>query len=234
MLPMTRLVTRGVRRAVRYGKYAKRLTRVMRPLYKSFVKKKITNSVHRFIRWADKDVTFGTYGPNSILETGANQNLTYQFNLTNVVNSSDFTNLYDMYRINKILIYLEPVYNNSDRINGPINRKIRVVHDYNDATPLTQEDDYLEYSNCKSYNSVTDKTVKIVLYPKINNIVENAGGVASAFTSVSSNKVWLNMDTPLVPHFGIKVFVPVGISTPEGSLIYKVRVKFDISLKNSK
>ena len=172
-------------------------------------KKKTVNQVHRYIRWADKDTQYpGATGPNTINETGSIQNLAYSFKLDNVVNPSDFVNLYDQYRINKVTLMLEPFTNQTDRVNGPVNRKIRVVHDYNDNNPLTQEDDYLEYSNCKSYQIIGGGSAKVVLYPKVNNAVENVGGTASAFTSMNSNKVWFTMANPDVPHFGIKIFVP--------------------------
>jgi hypothetical protein len=129
---------------------------------------------------------------------------------------------------------MERIYNQTgDSAVSPYNQKISVVHDYNDANPLTQEDDYLEYSNCKRYNPIGNGAIKITLYPKINNIVENVGGASNAFTSMNSNKVWLNIQEDEVPHFGLKVFIPTGIATV-GAAILRVRAKFDLSFKNSK
>lgn len=233
------------RSAFRFGRFLARRPRYTRNLtsrpkavfkrtYRTTRRKKIVNKVHRYLRWADKDTTYGTYGPNQIVETLLNQNLTYQFKLDNVVNPSDFVNLYDQYRINKITLYLEPLRSTTgEATNGPYNFKMSVVHDYNDASPLTQEDDYLEYSNCKRYNVVRNGAVRIILYPKINNVVENVGGVANAYTSMNSNKVWLNIAEDEVPHFGLKIFIPAGVTT-EGYGLFRVRAKFDLSFKNSK
>lgn len=197
-------------------------------------RRKTQNKVHSFVRWSDKDTRFpGTNGPSVIAEQGIDQNLAYSFKLDNVVNPSDFTNLYDMYKINKVVLYLEPTSNQTNAPNAaPTNVSIRVVHDYNDANPLTQEDDYLEYSNCKSYRPIRSGAIRITLYPKINNTVENAGGT-NAFTSFASNKVWLNIADDEVPHFGIKMFIPANITTVN-STIFKVRAKFHLSFKNSK
>lgn len=118
-------------------------------------------------------------------------------------------------------------------MNNPNNKRIRVVHDYTDATPLTDEDEYLEYGNCKSYRSIGDGAIKITLYPKINNVIENVQGTPNAYTSMSSSKVWLNMERDEVPHFGLKIFVPAFITTAETEL-FRVRAKFHISCKNSK
>lgn len=197
-------------------------------------RRKVQNKVHTYTRWADKDTQYpGANGPNVIQENGSDQHLVYTFKLDNVVNPTDFTNLYDMYRINKVQLHLEPqtVENASQYATSMPKRKLRVVHDYNDANPLTQEDDYLEYSNCKSYS--TNRTVRITLYPKINNVVENSGGAPSAFTSLNSNKVWLNIAEDEVPHFGLKIFVPQKLGIAD-TVLYKVRAKFWLSMKNSK
>ena len=174
-------------------------------------RKKTQNKVHTFVRWCDKDAVYTTaeLGPNSIVSKATVQNLTYQFKLDDVVNPSDFTNLYDSYKINKIQLFLEPTANQTQTpTNYPVQRKIAVVHDYTDAFPLTQEDDYLEYSNCKRYNIVRNNAIKITLFPKIKNIIENVSGGANAYTTMSSNKVWLDMANDEVPHFGLKIFIP--------------------------
>jgi len=218
---------RGLRRLAR-PRVLRRRPRVMR-------RKKTGNKIHTFTRWCDKDTLYGEKGPSQIVDTGSAQHLVYQFKLDNVVNPSDFTNLYDSYRINKIQLFLEPT---ADQANGsgvsyPVARKVRVVHDYNDANPLTSEDEYLEYSNCKSYFPFSKRGIKITLYPKINNIIENAGGAANAYTSMNSNRVWLNIANDEVSHFGIKMFVPGGL-LPAGNLVYNVRAKYWLSCKNSK
>lgn len=199
--------------------------------------KKTQNKVHSFVRWCDKDTQYpGETGPSQILADSTEQNLAYSFKLDNVVNPSDFTNLYDMYRINKVTLYLERLWestSSSNTIQIPNNKKIRVVHDYNDNNVLAKEDDYLEYSNCRSYNSIGRGAIKITLYPKVNNIVENAGGSPNAFTSMNSNKVWLNIVDDDVPHFGLKIFIPANVQT-EDVPIFQVRAKFHLSLKNSK
>lgn len=199
------------------------------------MRKKVTNMVHRFIRWSDKDTLFpSTSGPSFINASATDQHLTYSFKLRNVVNAVDFTSLYDQYRINKITIHFERLLNSTgDTIAAtPYNQKIRVVHDYNDNNALANEDDYLEYSNCKSYNIIGNGTPKVTLYPKLAQVIENVGGT-QGFNAVPSNKVWLNTVDDQIPHFGIKVFVPGGTTTV-GYGLFKVRVRFDLSFKNSK
>lgn len=229
----SRVMPRAFRRGYGLGGLLRR--RPKRRFGRRVYRKKTQNKVHSFIRWCDKDTQYpGATGPNSIVETGANQHLAYSFKLDNVVNPSDFTNLYDMYRINKVTLFVEPLWDQAGSVASanPVNYRLRVVHDYNDNNPLTDEDQYLEYSNCKSYTAIRNRSIKITLYPKINNTVENVGG-GQAFTSMASNKVWLNMADDEVPHFGIKMFVPSSISNL-GTTLFKVRAKYHLSMKNSK
>lgn len=192
-------------------------------------RKKTQNKVHTFVRWCDKDATYQTsVGPNQIVETTADQNLTYAFQLSNCVNHSDFVNLYDRYKINKIQLFLEPFTNQTAYpATNLSNRKIRVVHDYTDNLPLTGEDDYLEYANCKSYNPVSGRTIKLTLYPKILNTV--LGG----FTTQSSKNQWLSTADDDILHFGVKIFIPAFISSL-GATIFRVRAKYWLSMCNSK
>lgn len=218
------------------GRTLRRVPKLFRRRRPRMMRKKTKNQIHNFVRYCDKDSVYVTsaLGPNLITETGSDQHLTYQFKLDNLVNPSDFTNLYDSYRINKITLMLEPLWDQSSAAGSlNQNRRIRVVHDYTDAAPLTQEDDYLEYSNCKSYFPWSKRGIKITLYPKIKNVIENKDGGTNAYTTVSSNKVWLDTDSDEVPHFGLKVFIP-GSMAPTDLQLFRVRAKYHVSLKNSK
>jgi len=231
---MARFASRFARRAVR--------SMVRRKPARAFVRRprrvgrKTANKVHSFVRWCDKDTQFGSNSPSGgiISETGSDQHQAYEFRLSNLVNVSDFSNLYDSYKINKIQLMLEPVWQSNGSFVTSLNiqsRKIRVVHDYNSGNVLANEDDYLEYSNCKSYSPL--RTIKITLYPKLNNKVEGNLGT-DAYTSIPSNKVWLDMGATNVPHFGLKVFIPEDIANVEQVPLFRVRAKYHISLKNSK
>lgn len=224
-----RFASRFARRAVRSMVRRKPARPFVRRLRR--VGRKTANKVHSFVRWCDKDTQFGSNSPTGLInETGSDQHQSYEFRLSNLVNVSDFANLYDMYKINKIQLMLEPAFDQTST-QSPVlrSKKIRVVHDYNSNNPLTDEDDYLEYANCKSYSPL--RTIKITLYPKLNNKVEGNLGT-DAYTTMSN--VWLNMGNIDVPHFGIKIFVPEDIVNVEGVLLFRVRAKYWISLKNSK
>lgn len=203
-----------------------------KPLRKQRRSRKLVNSIHRYIRFADVETVFSASGPNTIVAAAGAQHLGYSFDLKNVVNYNEFVALYDQYRINKVTLYLEPLYDQISNLGGVTGQRLRIVHDYNDNVPLTTEDEYLEYSNCKSFFPFSKRVIKVVLYPKIGQEIMNVGGGLSQ-SALSSNKVWLNTDYTEVPHFGVKIYVPPYPAAP-ATTIYKVRARFNLSFKNSK
>lgn len=233
---MARFGARYLPRLARYGlrtlRRIPRLFRRRRPMIRRM--KKTKNKIHTFVRWCDKDSLYpASSGPSQISELGSDQNLVYTFKLDNLTTPSDFTNLYDCYKINKITMYLERESANTGNSNdAPNNKKICVVWD-DDGDALTQEDDYLEYSNCKRYNAVGRGAIKLSLYPKVSTPMLNAGGANNAFHSIPSNKNWIKIEDDDVPHFGFKIFVPAGIDNQDRTL-FKVRVKYHLSFKASK
>lgn len=195
-------------------------------------RKKTQNKVHTFVRWCDKDSLYpASNGPSTITETGVSQNLVYTFKLDNVVNPADFTNLYDKYKINKITLFLEPQDNLTSVGTVPSQKKICVVWD-DDGNALTQEDDYLEYANCRRYNANSTRTIKLTLYPKVSIPMLNKDGGLTAFQTIPA-KNWIKIEDDEVPHFGFKIFIPDGINVI-GLPIFQVRAKYHLSLKNSK
>lgn len=233
---MARFGARYLPRLARYGlrtlRRIPRLFRRRRPMMRKV--KKTKNKVHTFIRWCDKDSLYpSASGPSSIVETQSDQNLVYTFKLDNLVNVSDFTNLYDVYKINKVTMYLERASTDSgDGSSAPNNKKMCVVWD-DDGDALAGEDAYLEYSNCRRYNIVGQGSIKLTLYPKISTPILNVGGATNAFHSISSSRNWLKIEDDDVPHFGFKIFIPAGVDEVNREL-FKVRVKFHMSFKGSK
>lgn len=228
-----RVMPRAFRRGYGLGGLLRR--RPKRRFGRRVYRKKTQNKVHTYVRWCDKDAQYpGDTGPNTILASNVVQNLAYSFKLDNVVNASDFTNLYDQYRINKIHLYLERQLNQSGTVTvgNPSNKRIRVVWDQNDNNPLTQEDDYLEYGNCKSYQILGNGSIRLTIYPRVNNKVEGVGG-GDAFTSMPASKQWFNIAEDDIPMFGCKIFIPADVAT-FGQQLFSVRAKFYLSMKTSK
>lgn len=96
----------GARYLPRLARYAARavprLFRKRRPVRRMMRKKKVANRIHKYVRWCEKETLYPTSeGPYLINSVASDQHLVYTFKLDNVINASDFTNLYDAYKITK-------------------------------------------------------------------------------------------------------------------------------------
>lgn len=186
-----------------------------------FIKRNVSNQIHTF----RKQIML-----SSIIDTGSDQHLTYQFNLDQLSDEVDFQNMYDAYKIVKILLTLEPLWTGSNSTGvAPTQRWMRIVHDYDDVTPLTQESQYLEYGGCKSKSMTSPRVIKIPLYPKIQQFVQATS--TSVLRPVSPG--WIPTVSDTVEHLGLKLFVPtvyLGSNQP----LFRVRATFVVKCKNTK
>jgi len=149
----------------------------------------------------------------------------YQFNLNQIPLTSNFTNLYDQYRICGIKVtFYPPVTQVSTitTINTPTAAaRMFSAIDLNDNTPPASTDEIREYENCK-INPITEKHVRYIPFPKfINSSGQNVND-------------WISSSNPGTAHYGLKVAVePMG-STSTLSMNYNVEACFYLCFKNIK
>lgn len=188
-----------------------------------FVGRKISNAVHTF----RKQVVL-----SPIFETGSDQHLGYQFNLDQLADEGDFQNLYDSYKIHKVILTLEPQFSGTNtNAVGPYQKWLRIVHDYDDITPLASQNAYLEYGGCKSKLAVAGRVISIPLYPKIQQYTQSGDGSTSVFRAIKAG--WIPTAHDQVQHLGLKIFVPtMGLTNGYG--IFAVRATFVFSCRATK
>lgn len=187
-----------------------------------FIGRKISNAVHTFRKEVQMPALF---------ETSADQHLAYQFTANQLPEWPQFQEIYDQYMIKKVVLTFEPQWSGSNtNAVAPFQRWIRIVHDYDDATPLAAETDYLEYTNCKSRLASQPRTIRTVLYPKVLKPAYILGG---SFQTQPAKSGWLDTDSYTVPHLGLKVFTPT-LGLTNGYVMYRVRATFILKFKNSR
>lgn len=184
------------------------------------------NRLKNPIHWFKKQVDSGL-----VLSTAANQHLGYQFTFNGLEEYKEMTELYDQYLIKKIVLTFEPLFQAANSTSGvPRQSWMRIVHDYDDVTPLTSEDQYLDYTNCKSRLMNGSRPISVVLYPKVLKPSLEVGGTP-VYSGAKSG--WISTDFDNVAHLGIKVFIPDN-GTPNGYGLFKVRTTYHIAFKNSR
>lgn len=151
------------------------------------------------------------------------------FSLDQLPNYSDFTNLYDFYKIKGIKISFIPTANvtlgTNTATNGLTlyNNRIFTVIDYNDAGVPTSIDELREYKNCKwsPYNRIHKR------YFSPNPLAD-----ATDDSTISlQNKPWVPTTNYNMDYYAIKWAIETSTSTV-GALLYKIEAKFYIACKS--
>lgn len=129
-----------------------------------------------------------------------------EFKLTDVPNYTDFTNLYDTYKI--CAIKRKYIFNKNSSEAGNTGTyempTLLTVNDFNDDAALTSENEALEYASCKQTRM--DRITKRYFKPTIQVVA----GTASS-TDYMKTK-WTSTEAPDRIHRGIKEAV-IGTST---------------------
>lgn len=156
------------------------------------------------------------------------------FALSQVFTAGEFTNLFDAYRINCVVLKIVPDQGNPIGgvwTNQPITPNTGQFHwcyDYNDnALPTIAQ--IAEYSSYKT--TPANRSITIKLYPKPTMIVYN-GGVTNGYAQ--PKKMWLDMGSPSIPHYVIK-FGWDNFNWPAGQARgYRIRPIYYLSFKGAK
>jgi len=179
-----------------------------------------TPNVHKFCRtqFFDAHTTSAT-GSGTI---AVGQMTTFS---TMVASHTEFTTLFDQYRIDKVEYTYAPradSYDIGSAVNLPKYPQPRMafVVDRDDAaTPLTQEA-LGQYENCKIIPFT--KPVKITYKPNVAGAVFAAGLFNGYANQVAG---WIDMSSPGVEHYGHKIWINLFGST------YGTDFKVDLTVK---
>lgn len=148
----------------------------------------------------------------------------YSFSLNQVGgNLGAFGNLYDQYKINKVVMQFVPKFTDSDIGTAPTGGQLSMFAsciDYDDATIPLSIGDILERNNAKLHRT---RIVTRVLKPCVNFNV-STGATAGVSTKQSP---WLDVTNTNVPHFGVKI----GITGTAVIQSYDIIVKYYLSFR---
>lgn len=149
----------------------------------------------------------------------------YNFSLSDLPNSTEFTSLYDMYKINCVKITFLPQQTQSisiGAINNPnASARFFSVIDYNDGTIPTSLDELRQYQSCKM-TPILRPHKRVIFKPKI---------LDSNGFSISP---WMSTSSPSANYFGLKIAVEPMDSTTTTTMTYTVEAKLYMSFKQVK
>lgn len=175
------------------------------------------------------------YLSGNIVTSTTSDTFTNQFfALSNVPNSSEFTSLYDQYKINAVKVSLIPRGNTAEitAASGASavfqGQSVGVfsVIDYDDTALLTSINEACQYQNMKM--SRATRTHSRYLKPRFNlQGITNQGTGATGPTM--NTRGWIDCSQINVPHFGLKWAFQQNVNY---NLQYDVKIDYYLAFKN--
>lgn len=170
----------------------------------------------------------------TITQTLLAQNFGLEFRFRDIPQFGTFSNIWDQYRINKIVVTLMPMatVNPTGVVTTYNNGVIASVIDYdNGAQALAALDQYEQFTNCKITPAVRTKPHTRIFRPRINIGAQNQGG--SILAAVNKGGQWIDCSLPDIAHNGLKIYVdPYPFGNPGGAQTWQVFAKYYISFRN--
>jgi len=219
------MVKRYRRPSRRNGRYSKR-RRVSRNTKMYVARSRINrfNKPHIFrrISWVE-----------NIQESGSNHYKGYYFQWDNILNKNELAVIYDQFKIFKIILRIEPCFNGFDIANSSsscMENYIRICHDYDSTdTPLTSENEFLEYSNVKSYKP--SNLIKVTLYPKCLQMTYSTA-ISTGYGLMKPR--WFDINSGgTIKHYGIHVFFPT-MGKAANTYLWRVYATYLFGCKNAR
>lgn len=184
-------------------RYARRMRR------SGVSRSRINNNVHHFKRsFQGTAITASAAGGNP-------QALYFTFNM--LPNYTEFTNLFDMYRVNFLVLKLVPSITGADGNPSASSIALPNIHsalDYDDSTVPTDVPYLLQYSNHRMTRG--HQIHKRAFRPAIDLDVSGLDASAPKW------KQWINLATVTCAHRGVKLYVEQAFGVGVGALTYNV------------
>lgn len=157
--------------------------------------------------------------------------LTYLTQFNQVLESNDFTELFDRYRICGVKFTILPMSNSARTNSVDSIGTISYVVDFDDNQMPSSEQDLMVKQGCKTKR--LSKPVSIFYKPRLLAGVTDANG--SIVGDNPKKPGWLNMANPLINHYGLKMwFNDLNVNSPNTTnMIIKLRTKIYFKCKDT-
>lgn len=198
------------------------------------------SGIHAFSRFASTTVGSGS-NPSFILQHNGSSSDDYvstalTYSLDKVINFSDFTNLFDLYKVHKVELFISlqnpnpENTQNSNLIGQTFYPKLWYFNDDDDqgAPTLAQ---FRERQGVRYRILMPNRIIKIVCYPKIQTMTYRTL-TSTGYQAMRPNFIDANIDFN-VPHYGTKLCLDMnGQSSTGYNTNVKVEAKYHLIFKN--
>lgn len=185
-----------------------------------FRQPRLANAVYPFVR---------RVGSSDITQVAAADTfMAYRFELNDVSDTADFTDLFDQYRFRAIKWEARPRFNFSNPGSVAANRLPRLysVIDYDDNVVPTLINQLREYQSCKETR--WDQDHVRMIKPRIATAVLDNTGLTSVANEPSK---WIDLAYLTVNHFGIKIAIEGGVAGQTNLQSWSVDIEYMIEFR---
>lgn len=163
----------------------------------------------RTIKWSNRDAANLCHNTNNGSDAVSESTGSASFQLTDLQASSEFTAVFDQYRLVKVL-YRWVVTRDTDWATTTTNRgyPVRILwcHDFNDSTPPSSSELMQRAGMREVYINGDDRPVS--RWYKLNPATLMVGYESSVASSyVPKWRQWIDMASSSTPHYGLKWWV---------------------------
>lgn len=187
-------------------------------------------NVYTFQRYGyDQGVTFSFAGGTGFLSGVVTCNgistINYGPGSVAMPNVSEFTNLFDQYKVLNCTVEFRPRFSEIDGAVASTMPTIHWIYDIDDATAPGGMSDLMERTRVRSARLI--RPVRLTMWrPTVASPIYQS---AIATSYGPRTRPWIDVNNSSVPHYGIK-WVMQG--SPGTSLIFDVRVRWKFMCKN--
>lgn len=194
----------------------------------SKVRKNFSLNTHRFSRFT---------AAQTLDCTGTEQPLSFEFMFNQMYTYSEFTSLFDKYRLDKAVVYIQMINNPDGSMNTNVSNTYNAQNWYPKLWYISDHDD----SNTTTIAAIKERVgVKCcVLKPNVVKkiTVKPACAVQIYKTSVAAGYgprwgQFIDMANPDVPHYGLKTVVDLLGLDPVGTYSFRYEYKLFFTCKD--
>lgn len=190
----------------------------------------VPRAMKRAGRWSDRDIhTFhrSLFLHHNITDVALQNNGT-AFVLSAMPNYTEFTALFDVFRIRKVRVTFICDRNTAPVGTGAVNNtlvpNLWVTTDYDDATPYVTEADWDQVEGA-TWTQLSKPVYHTVWYPRVAQAVYNG-----AFTGYGNSLSWVDCNSPSTQFYGIKWAYDCASGVGAATVIAHINIRFDFTI----
>lgn len=184
----------------------------------------IRNPVHYFKRIAYTDA-WTTLAPGTAPTFGA-----LTFSLSSLPSATDFTDLYDAYRISKVKVEIIPRVDSTDMSSQVQMPMVHSAIDLTDSNAPASLGELMEYENVRTTRGT--RIHKRYFTPKVQQQVYN--GLVGTGYSVDRRNKFIATDNPAVPHYALKYALGPVTTGGGNQVTFALRVTYYFQCRETK